>query len=337
MKKVLVVGGAGYIGSVLCESLLSSGYLVSCLDTFFFGEDTVAKCTYSPNFRLLKGDIRTVEPGMLEGFDALVDLAGISNDPSCDLDPNLTIEINTDGAIALARLAKNVGIRRYIYASSCSVYGESGENVSTEESMLRPVSLYAKSKVAVEQELARLSSNGFEVVALRNATVFGLSPRMRFDLIINIMTKFAFCDKKIFVLGGGEQWRPLVHVRDVVSAIRLSLDYDVEGNPLSVFNIGSSEHNYTVMQVAKTVQRIIPEIEIDVVPDDPDKRSYHVSFDKAFKSLGFQARFSPEDGVKEIADALARGKIDLADPRLVTLKYYQELIDRGELRVLGSL
>ncbi len=208
MKTVLVTGAGGYLGSVLCGKLLGAGYEVRGMDRFLFGEDKVQAYEKNPAFRKIRDDSRFISEDSFENVWAVIDLAGISNDPACDLDPYITKSINFDGAIRCARMAKESGVERYIYSSSCSVYGNGKSTDLDETSSLEPVSLYAKLKAQVEAELLQLQSDTFSVTILRNATIYGLSPRMRFDLVVNLMTLYAWKNRKIQVLGGGQQWRP---------------------------------------------------------------------------------------------------------------------------------
>jgi nucleoside-diphosphate-sugar epimerase len=335
VAKVLVSGGGGYIGSVLCRELLGAGHEVVCLDRFFFGTGPVDQLAEVPGFQLLRADIRTATPDMLAGVDAVMDLAGISNDPACELDPELTEGINVVGSLHLARLARDAGVSRYIYSSSCSVYGAGGDGVMDERSALHPVSLYAEAKVKTEQGLLAMGGGGFTVTILRNATAYGLSPRMRFDLLVNIMTAYAVTRGKIFILGGGKQWRPLVHVRDVARAFLLALEAPVTTVAGAVFNVGSDAQNYRVEQVASMVKAALPTITIERAPDDADKRSYHVGFSHIAEVLGFTPAYDVRDGIAEVSEALANGQVSLDDIRTSTVKYYTYLIEAE--RVLADL
>ena len=333
MSKVLVTGAGGYIGSVMVETLIQKGHQVIGVDRFFFGTDTLKSVLEHPNFTLMRSDIRHLTEDAFRGMDVVIDLAGLSNDPSCDLDPRLTQEINIDGACNVAWQAKKAGVRRYIYSSSCSVYGKGEGGRLNETSELSPVSEYAKSKIAVERELKRTANqdNTFVTTVLRNATVYGYSPRMRLDLVVNLMTLYAWCDGRVYILGGGQQWRPLVHVRDVVDGFLSVMDADADTVRGEVFNLGSNEQNMQVFRVARLVKKHIPDVELITVPDDADKRNYNVDFHKIQSVLGFTPKRTVEDGILEVKDALESGLIDYKDERTVTLRYYKYLLKAERL------
>jgi nucleoside-diphosphate-sugar epimerase len=317
---VLVAGGAGYIGSVLVPVLLERGHRVTVLDRFYFG-DTLPK---AEGLTAVRGDIRSFDPAILRGVEGVVDVSGISNDPSCELEPELTRNVNLDGGKRLARLAVEAGVRRYVYSSSCSVYGH-GEGLGlTETSGRHPVSLYARAKAEMEDALFDLQkqNQGFQVVALRLATVFGLSPRMRFDLAINVMTKNAYVNRRIMVDGGGRQWRPFVHVRDVADAFALGLTAPASKVAGQVFNIGSNQSNVQILNLAFRVRDAIPGTEVVHAPTDPDLRDYNVSFEKVHRELDFHPRRSIDDGIREVLAAIKDGLVDPDERRWYTLKQY---------------
>jgi nucleoside-diphosphate-sugar epimerase len=337
---VFVAGGAGYIGSVLVPLLLEEGHRVTVLDRLYFG-DTLgpARARHGERLRVVRGDVRTFDRSLLAGADAVVDLSGISNDPSCELEPELTRSVNVDGAKRLASAALEQGVRRYVFSSSCSVYGH-GEGLGlTETSARHPVSLYARAKADVEDFL--LGSRGMEVCVLRLATVFGLSPRMRFDLAINVMTKNAYVGRRITVDGGGRQWRPFVHVRDAGRAFLLGLTGDAAKVAGQVFNVGSDAGNVQILNLAFRVRDAVPGTEVVHAPTDPDLRDYNVSFEKAQRVLGFEARHPVDDGIREVLGSLRDGSVDPDDRRWYTLRQYVFLREaeraHRELAIDGAL
>ncbi|WP_051380654.1 NAD(P)-dependent oxidoreductase [Bradyrhizobium sp. WSM1743] len=327
MKTILVTGAGGYIGTVMVEHLLAQGHKVIGVDRFYFGKGTLGSETFNnQRFTLVQKDIRDLTPDDFRGVDVAIDLAGLSNDPTCDLKPKLTYNINFKGGINVAECAKRAKVPRYIYSSSCSVYGMGATQQLAEAAEPNPQSYYARGKVDVERRLLEIADDEFCVTVLRNATVYGLSKRMRFDLVINLMTLKAWKERKIFVLGGGKQWRPLVHVKDVVRGFEAVMDAPEEKVAKQIFNLGSNEQNYQVVQIANIIKEFIPSVEIIQVPDDPDKRTYNVNFDKIKNTLGFQAEFSARDGTKEIVEALNYGVIDPDDPRTRTIEHYRFLL-----------
>jgi nucleoside-diphosphate-sugar epimerase len=329
MSKVVVTGAGGYIGTQLVRDLVKEGHQVLGVDRFFFGMEPVAEFVNNKNVTLLKKDIRDLTADDLKGFDAVCDLACLSNDPAGEIDPQLTYQINRDGRIHVAKTAKAAGIAKYIISSSCSVYGQGDEPSLTEESSTNPISVYAKSTLEAEQANLAIADNNFSVTALRNATVFGLSTRMRFDLVINLMTLTAFEKSRIIVMGGGEQWRPIIHVSDVAKAFIATLNSDNSAINQEIFNIGLD--NFQIKNLAYIVRDQLPmQIEIDLAPDDADKRDYNVVFSKAKKKLNFNPVVSIADGVSEIYMALKTGKVDTS-VKTVTVKWYKELIAAKEL------
>lgn len=332
MGKILVSGGAGFIGTELIEQLLEAGHSVVCLDRVFFGREVLRDFLGRPAFTLVRDDVRTFDAAHLSGIDVVMDLAGISNDPACDLDAEVTRQVNWLGSVRLARLAKDAGVSRYLFSSSCSVYGQGGTSNLTEDSALAPVSLYAECKIRAEDDLRELDSSDFGVTILRNATVYGPSRRMRYDLVVNLMTAKAFQDRVIYVLGGGEQWRPNVHVRDVARAFIHVMNASPDATRGQTFNIGSNDQNFRVIDIAHIVRDVMPYVSIQVVPDDPDKRSYHVNFDRLSKALHFHTLYSVADAVAEIKQRMTTGTVwSFKDPRTKTLDYYSWLLKAREV------
>lgn len=333
MAHVLVTGGAGYIGSTLVPLLLGRGHRVTVVDRLYFGAETLPS---HANLKVVRADVRRVDPRVFEGVEALVDLAGISNDPSCELDPELTRSVNLEGSRRCHRLAHAAGVERIVFASSCSVYGHGEGTQLTEQSPQHPVSLYAQCKAGAEQSLLELGkTTGVAAVALRFATVFGLSSRMRFDLAVNVMTKNAYTKQRIVIDGGGKQWRPFVHVADVSEAIVRSVEAPVEKVRGEVLNVGSNENNLRILTLGYRVRDAIPGTQVEILNDDPDLRDYNVNFDKIERVLGWRPRRTIDDGIHEVLAALRDGRVDPDDRRFYTLKQYMFLAEVE--RVFGDV
>lgn len=331
--KVLVAGAGGYIGHPLCSALLTQGHEVTALDRYFFG-------IYPPNGCIVAfADIRTMNPAFLHGIDCVIDLAGLSNDASADIDPELTTDINLRGAIRLANMAKSAGVKKYIYSSSCSVYG-SGEHEGLKETDdCHPLTRYAESKLGVEEHLRKIASHEFDPVILRNATVFGVAPRMRFDLAVNVMTLRAWRDDLIYVMGGGQQHRPFIHVLDVARAIVMAAEH--KGYSNQTFNVGGDDMNHSIEQLASMVKRIFPAAAIHHIPDDADRRSYHVSFQKIRETFPFKCHHNIIEGICGVRQALMDGKTSGDDPTTRTVEWYKSLMDwevrLNEIRLEGKI
>ena len=324
-KHVLVTGGAGYIGSVLTELLLERGYEVTILDRFFFG-DTIADLRVHPNLHIVRDDVRWWADGGLQGrgIDAVCDLAALSNDPAGELDPAKTLEINHEGRARICRMAKQAGVRRYVLASSCSIYGFQDDAVN-ETSPINPLTTYAVANHRAEEATLALASPRFTVTALRQATVYGLSRRMRFDLAINGMTLALFKNGSVKILRDGTQWRPMVHIRDTSRAFITVLEADPASVNGEIFNVGSDDQN---LQIRPLAERLCHALGLQYVEDwygDPDHRSYRVSFQKIRDRLGYTTRFTPEDGAKEIFRALEQGAVQ-DGPTTRTVDWYKSLI-----------
>ncbi len=309
MANVLLAGGAGYLGGALVDLLLKNGHHVTVFDRCFFGEAPLADFHANPRFQLFKGDIRWPPADIFHGIDVLMDVSGLSNDPICALDSELTNSINLNGSIGLARLAKESGVKRMIFSSSCSVYGQGGPLFLDEKSECRPVSLYAKCKLMAEEALLNLADDNFTVTILRGSTLYGLAKRMRFDLLVNIMTARAFRENKIFVVGGGDQWRPLLHVEDAAKAFFMVMGAQKEKVHKQIFNIGSDNQNFQVLEIANMVNTVFSAAKFIKVPEDTDQRSYHVSFKKIREVLGYSPDRNVYDTILSIKDALEKGAV----------------------------
>ena len=329
MTKVLVTGAGGYIGTQLVKDLVKSGNDVTAVDRFFFGKETLKDFFANPKVSIVQKDIRDLTEADMAGHEVVCDLACLSNDPAGEIDPALTYAINRDGRIHVASTAKRAGVNKYIISSSCSVYGQGQEPQLTEKSATNPISVYAKSTLEAEQQNLSIADKNFSVTSLRNATVFGLSNRMRFDLVVNLMTLTAFQNGRIIVMGGGKQWRPLVHLSDVSNAFQLIINSSIDNVNQEVFNIGLD--NFQIKNLAYLVREELPiNIEIDVAPDDADKRDYNVVFEKARNKLNFIPKVSVVNGIREIYSALKNGSVDTG-PKTVTVSWYRNILDAKSL------
>lgn len=310
---VLVTGGGGYLGCHLVPHLLERGHHVRVFDRFCFGEEP-ARSVYgdAPHCEIVRGDIRRLHahPGLLEGIEGIIHLAGLANDPSCDLDEEMALDVNLRGSKDLAQRAIEQGVRRFVYASSCSVYGKGVFELLDEESPTSPVSVYGLSKLETEHALLPLKSPSFEPVAARPATLFGWSPRMRFDLAINQMVASASRKGRVTVFGGGNQWRPFVHVRDAAHAFALLLEAPAEKVSGEVFNVGFDDVNFRIRDLAALIVAHFDNVELEVARDDADVRSYNVQFGKIRNVLGFEHGRTVEEAIAEIRQALEDPAID---------------------------
>jgi nucleoside-diphosphate-sugar epimerase len=327
MKKVLITGAGGYIGTHLVKQFLHAGWKVIALDRFFFGVNRLAESILSPNLKLVNKDIRDVQIADFSHVDVVIDLAALSNDPTGDLAPELTNSINHLGRVHVAKCAKKAGVKRYILASSCSVYGQGGNKKLGENAKTNPLTVYARANVDAEKGTLALADKQFCVSALRFSTVFGLSARMRFDLVINIMTLNAIKKGKLFVFGG-EQWRPLVHVADAARALHFIASSPKGEVNSQVYNVGSG--NYQIIDLAKIVLRNIP-AEFDVKVDDVDKRDYKASFDK-IRCLGFKTKYSIDSGIRQIQQAIQCGALT-DDPSTYTVNWYKKILAEESMNI----
>jgi nucleoside-diphosphate-sugar epimerase len=325
-NKVAITGAGGYIGSVLVQKLLENNYNVKAVDMFFFGDAPLSRHRGHPFLEIVRQDTRSIEPDVFEDCDSVIDLAALSNDPSGDLDPELTRSINERGRTRVAMAAERAGVRRYLFASSCAVYGAGQEMNLAEDAPLHPLTVYAQTCARAEEAVLARNSAHFTTAALRNATVFGLSPRMRFDLVVNQMTLDAHERGRITVGGDGTQWRPLVHVRDVAEAFLLALRAPPQAIGGQAFNIGWQ--NRQVIDIARAVKRAaaVPSV-IAFGSGGPDRRDYHVSFSKAERAFGFVAGLTIDDAVLEIAGAI-RAKRLSDTPACHTVKWYSQLLSK---------
>jgi len=309
-RRILIIGGAGYIGSVMTRYLLKRGYPVSVLDNLMFGYDAMKELDNHPAYRFFKGDARNIHDLLtaMEDVDSVVHLAAIVGDPACELDHRQTIDINYEASKILVEACLHKKVDRLLFASTCSVYGASknGE-LLTEESQINPVSLYAETKLRSEEAILSKAEPPLAVTMFRLATVFGFSYRPRFDLVVNILTARALEDGEISIFGGS-QWRPNVHVLDVVRAFVAAIEAPKEKIDRQIFNLGSEKENYRISELGDLVKEALPETNVKTVEAAIDRRDYRVGFDRIEKTLNWQAKVSVGDGIREIIDAYHQKK-----------------------------
>jgi nucleoside-diphosphate-sugar epimerase len=333
--KVLVTGHHGYLGSVIAPQLVEAGYDVVGLDSFLY-----AGCDFGPDigtFEQRAGDVRDVTVADLLGFDAVVHLAALSNDPLGDLNPRWTFDVNLAGTLNLAQAAKEAGVQRFVFSSSCSMYGASGrDDLLDEEAPLRPLTSYAESKVQAEEGLFRLADAAFAPVSLRNATAYGVSPRLRIDVVLNNLVGWAFTIGTIRLLSDGGSWRPVVHVRDIGRAIVGTLEAPPELLRGHAFNVGSTHENYQVRELAELVHDQLPECELEFAEGAAaDPRSYRVDFGRFEREFPAHVpEKTASDGVRELYIAyrdIGLTRSEFEGPRYTRLKRLQALVENGRL------
>lgn len=312
-KKVLVTGSHGFIGAVMVPMLQAKGYEVIGLDTDLYRDANFG--AYKQSFETVLCDIRDVIATQLEGLEAVIHLAALSNDPLGNLAPQLTYDINHHASVHLAKAAKQAGVRRFLFSSSCSSYGAAGDELLTEEASFNPITPYGESKVYADREVSELADQHFSPTFLRNATAYGLSPRLRLDLVVNDFVAAAFLDKRIFIKSDGTPWRPLVHVQDICSVFLAVLEAPIAAVHNQAFNVGITSENYRVSEIADIVAGVVPDCEIAYDPaGGPDKRCYRVNCDKIKSALPqFKPQWNVKKGAEELLEAYQRVGLNRSD------------------------
>jgi nucleoside-diphosphate-sugar epimerase len=332
---IFITGIDGYIGTVLAGDLITRGHTVTGLDTGFYRDGWLYNDHALQRTSCVNRDLRAITENDVSGFDAVVHLAELSNDPLGQHNPELTYAINHGGSVALAAKCRKMGVSRFVYTSSCSVYGTGSGEFKTEESETNPQTAYARCKVLVEKDLSGLANDDFSPTFLRNATAYGASPRMRFDLVLNNLSGMAWTTKQIKMTSDGTPWRPLVHVRDIAQAIGCALEAPRSVIHNQVFNVGSNSENYQVKQIAEIVAEAFPGCALSFGKSDGDNRSYRVCFDKINSLLpGFNCRYDAREGALELYELFQRIDMtrDVFGFRAYTrLKQLQHLLRTGRI------
>ena len=332
--RVLVTGHKGYIGTILVPMLIEAGHEVVGMDSDLYRGSTFGDSI--PSVPEIEKDVRDVEAKDLDGFEAVLHLAGLSNDPLGNLNPDLTRLINHEATVRLGELAKQAGVSRYIFSSSCSNYGAGGEDWLNEESDFNPVTPYGVSKVKSEQGLAALADDNFSPTFLRNATAFGVSPRLRFDLVLNNLTAWAFTTGLVFIKSDGTPWRPIVHIEDISRAFLATLHAPKEKIHNEAFNVGRNEDNYQIRELADMVKDIVPNCKVEYAKDaGPDLRCYRVDCSKILRVLPeFKPQWNARKGVQELYDAYKAVGLTLEEfegDRYQRIAHIKSLLASGKL------
>lgn len=334
--RVLVTGHLGYIGTILTPLLRARGHDVVGLDSDLFERSTYGPASAIASVPNIRKDVRDATIDDVRGFDAILHLAGLSNDPLGDFNAQLTFDINHKASVRLAELAKKAGVKRFVFSSSCSNYGAAGDTILDESSAFNPVTPYGESKVLVERDVATLADANFTPVFLRNATAYGVSPRLRFDLVLNNLTAWAFTTKKVMIKSDGTPWRPIVHIEDISRAFIATMEAPREKVHNEAFNVGATKENYRVRDLAMIVKDTIPESEVTFAEGaSPDKRNYRVNCDKYCSRFPeFAPKWDARKAATDLRNSFSRVGVTLDDfegPRFKRIAHIKKLLDEGKL------